>query len=107
MTNNKTRYIIIFVKNKANILEGEQNMKVETIKMNNKQVYILGKAIKKVVDCQDYDKVRSYRKMIRSLRTDDMISCTQRNYLTGLVLKFSKSSCVKHFYLSPSNREYK
>ena len=82
-------------------------MKVEKIKMNNKQVYVLGKAIKKVVNCQDYDNVRSYRKMIRSLRADDMISCTQRNYLTGLILKFSNSSCVKHFYLSPLNREYK
>ena len=75
-------------------------MKTEMM-MNNKQVYIFAKAIKRTSNDKNYSEVRNLRKMIRSLMADNMISYTQRDYLVGVILKASNNnSCVKHFYSS-------
>lgn len=74
---------------------------MKTEMMNNKQVYVLAKAIKRTSKDKNYSEVRNLRKMIRSLRADNMISYTQRDYLVGVLLKTSNNNgCVKYFYSS-------
>lgn len=73
--------------------------------MKNREVYEFGKVlVKTLVECnsdkEQFKMYRHYRKMIRKMVSNDMLSYTQRDYLVGVIAKVTEyATCYEGFYV--------
>lgn len=75
--------------------------------MTNKEVYAIGKYLKVSARRMDTTaKMGEARRNIRTMCREEEITYTQRNYLSGIILKYAPASnCVANYY-SLGNRKY-
>lgn len=71
--------------------------------MKNREVYEFSKVlVKTLVGCnsnkEQFKLYRSYRKMLRIMTRNDLLSCEQRDYIVGALLKVTEyASCYEGF----------
>ena len=75
--------------------------------MTNKEVYAIGKYLKVSARRMDTTaKMGEARRDLREMCRKGLITSTQRNYLTGIILKYAPASnCVANYY-SLGDRKY-
>lgn len=80
--------------------------------MKNREVYEFGKVlVKTLVECnsdkEQFKMYRHYRKMLRKMVSNNLLSYAQRDYLVGAIAKVTEcTSCCAGFNV-PYLREYK
>lgn len=75
--------------------------------MTNREVYAIGKHLKVSARRMDTTtKMGEARRNLREMCRKGLITSTQRNYLTGIILKYAPASnCVANYY-SLGDRKY-
>lgn len=75
--------------------------------MTNKEVYAIGKYLKVSARRMDTTaKMGEARRDLREMSEKGFITYTQRNYLSGIILKYAPASnCVSNYY-SLGDRKY-
>ncbi len=75
--------------------------------MTNKEVYAIGKYLKVSAKRMDTtEKMSEARRNLREMCRKGLITSAQRNYLSGIILKYAPTSkCVANYY-SLGDRKY-